>query len=132
MGYQMLDIRELMKSSQGLTEFINEGRETQLDEGLKDILNSLKRKFKQVTEYLFGWVAKVSSKLSYWLPVSDNGEIMPAITPLTAGQAYADGEINIVNLSNATVTSDGKGPRYTKYLRKCKFIYKYVNVVNID
>ena len=43
-----------------------------------------------------------------------------------------DGEINIVNLSNATITSDGKGPRYTKYLRKCKFIYKYVNVVNID
>ena len=111
MGYQMLDIRELMKSSQGLTEFINEGRETQLDEGLKDILNSLKRKFKQVTEYLFGWVAKVSSKLSYWLPVSDNGEIMPAITPLTAGQAYADGEIN--KASTLVCLGGRKGPSLT-------------------
>ena len=111
MGYQMLDIRELMKSSQGLTEFINEGRETQLDEGLKDILNSLKRKFKQVTEYLFGWVAKVSSKLSYWLPVNDNGEIMPAITPLTAGQAYADGEIN--KASTLVCLGGRKGPSLT-------------------
>lgn len=87
----MIDIRESMKSTPSLVDFINEQR---MDEGLKDILNTLKRKFKQVTEYLFGWVAKVSSKLSYWLPVNDEGEIQPAITPLTAGQAYADGEIN--------------------------------------
>lgn len=44
----------------------------------------------------------------------------------------ADGDFNTVNLSTTTVTSDGKGSRYTKYLRKCKFIYKYVSIVNID
>ena len=90
----MLDIREVMKNTPSLVDFINENREERMDESLKDILNALKRKFKQVTEYLFGWVAKVSNKLSYWLPVNDKGEVQPAISPLTAGQAYTDGMIN--------------------------------------
>ena len=104
----MLDIREVMKSTPSLVDFINEER---MDEGLKNILNTLKRKFKQVTEYLFGWVAKVSSKLSYWLPVNDNGEIQPAITPLTAGQAYADGAIN--KESTLVYLGGRKGPALT-------------------
>lgn len=88
---KMIDIRETMKFTPSLVEFIKEER---VDEGLKDILNNLKRKFKQVTDFLFGWVAKLSSKLPYWCPVTNEGDVMPAISPLTAGQAYADGNIN--------------------------------------
>ena len=88
---KMIDIRESMKFTPSLVEFIKEER---VDEGLKDILNNLKRKFKQVTDFLFGWVAKLSSKLPYWCPVTNEGDVMPAISPLTAGQAYADGNIN--------------------------------------
>ena len=108
MNVQMIDIRETMKFTPSLVDFINEDR---MDEGLKDILNKLKRKFKQVTEFLFGWVAKISSKLSYWCPVSDEGEILPAITPLTAGQAYVDGEIN--KESTLVYLGGRKGPSLT-------------------
>lgn len=105
---KMIDIRESMKFTPSLAEFIKEER---VDEGLKDILNKLKRKFKQVTEFLFGFVAKISSKLSYWCPVTEEGNIMPAITPLTAGQAYSDGVIN--KESTLVFLGGRKGPRLT-------------------
>lgn len=86
----MKDIRETMQGTPSLVDFINEQR---MDEGLKDILNTLKRKFKQVAQYLFGWVARLG-KSSYWMPVEDDGSLIPAISSLTAGQAFADGQIN--------------------------------------
>ena len=91
---KMIDIRESMKFTPSLVDFIKDNRDDHVNEGLKDILNNLKMKFKQVTDFLFGWVAKLSSKLPYWCPVTNEGDVMPAISPLTAGQAYVDGNIN--------------------------------------
>ena len=61
-----------------------------MDESLKDVFSYVKSKFQKVFTYLKGLVAKVGS---YILPVED-GVIIPAITPLTAGQAMTDGMIN--------------------------------------
>ena len=61
-----------------------------MDESLKDVFSYVKSKFQKVFTYLKGLVVKVGS---YILPVED-GVIMPAITPLTAGQAMIDGRIN--------------------------------------
>ena len=64
----------------------DEQREEHIDEGLKDVIASLKRKFKQVVNFLTGIVAKLTG--SYWCPVDDDGQVLNAISPLTAGQAY--------------------------------------------
>lgn len=93
----MKDIRESLAEIQSLTDFLNEQTEQnasgeQIDEGLRDILNSLKHKFKQVVSFLTGIVAKLTG--SYWCPVDDYGNVLNAISPLTAGQAYKDGVIN--------------------------------------
>lgn len=88
----MKDILESLSEVQGLVDYLDEQREEQLDEGLKDILATLKRKFKQVVNFLTGIVAKLTG--SYWCPVDDNGHVLNAISPLTAGQAYKDGAIN--------------------------------------
>ncbi len=88
----MKDIKESLMEIQGICDFLAEQQEEQIDEGLKDIINSLKKKFKQVADYLFGLVAKLTG--SYWCPVDDNGNVYNCISPLTAGQAYKDGAIN--------------------------------------
>lgn len=62
-----------------------------VDEGLKDWIKSIKAKFKAAFEYLKGVVIKAGS---YFVPVDRNGERLSAISPLTAGQAYMDGQIN--------------------------------------
>lgn len=100
----MTNINEVLSEVQSLTDFLNEQRTEQIDEGLKDIINSLKKKFKQVVQYLRGLVAKIGS---YWIPVDDNGELMPAISPLTIGQAYADGLINKESTA-VIMTNSGK------------------------
>lgn len=88
----MKDIKESLLDIQGLTDFLDEQREEKIDEGLRDILASLKRKFKQVVSFLSGIVAKLSG--SYWCAVDEEGNVLAAISPLTAGQAYKDGAIN--------------------------------------
>lgn len=111
----MKDIRDVIReNSLGLREYVNDSEElfleqnSQIDEGLKDIIANLKKKFKQVWDYLTGLVAKVSG--SYWLAVDDSGELLPAISPLTAGQAYADGNINKVS---TVVVMGRKGRKIT-------------------
>lgn len=82
----MKDIRESISMVPSLTEYLYDIRESeQLDEGLKDILKNLKNKFKQVWDYLTGFVARLSNRQSYWCPVNDEGEVLPAISPLTIG-----------------------------------------------
>jgi MoxR-like ATPase len=85
----MKTIKESLMSIQEISEYIK-GTEN-VDEGLKDAWNTLKAKFKQVFTYLKGLVVKMGS---YILPVSEQGFVVPAITPLTAGAAYAEGHIN--------------------------------------
>lgn len=83
----MKRIQESFINTRSITDSIND----RVDEGLKDILKTVKDKFKQVWQYLKGVVAKFGT---YFLPVDENGNIMNAISPLTAGQAYKDGLIN--------------------------------------
>lgn len=98
----MKDIKEALSETISLVDYLNEQREEALDESLKDIITSLKKKFKQVCNYLFGLVAKLTG--SYWCPVDDNGQVLNAISPLTSGQAYKDGAIN----TNSTLVCLGR------------------------
>ena len=88
----MKDIQESLLEIQGLVDYINEQSEHQIDEGLGDIFNALKKKFKQVVNYLKGICAKISDQ--YWCLVDEDGKVYPVISPLTSGQAYVDGCIN--------------------------------------
>ena len=100
----MRQIQESFSNTKSISEFINEGR---VDEGLKDFIKTIKAKFSAAFEYLKGVVAKLGV---YFLPVNANGETMPAISPLTAGQAYKDGYIN----TNSTfVMMDKAGQKIT-------------------
>lgn len=100
----MRQIQESFSNTKSISEFINEGR---VDEGLKDFIKSIKAKFSAAFEYLKGVVAKLGV---YFLPVNANGETMPAISPLTAGQAYKDGYINT---NNTFVMMDKAGQKIT-------------------
>ena len=117
----MIDIKEALLDVQNLSDYIAEHREEHIDEGLRDIINALKRKFKQVVTYLSGLVAKLTG--SYWLPVDDDGTVLPAISPLTAGQAYADGAID---KASTVVVMTSAGKRATGCpgkLSDCKKLY---------
>lgn len=88
----MRNIQEKFEGIQSINEYINDNMEANVSEGLKDIFDAVKTKFKKAWEYLKGIVVKVGS---YILPVDDNGEVIPAISDLTPAQAYKDGMINI-------------------------------------
>jgi hypothetical protein len=88
----MKNIVESLADVQRLCDYIDEHREEQIDESLKDFMKSLKNKFKQVVQFLRGVAAKLTG--SYWCPVDEDGNVMNAISPLTASQAYKDGAIN--------------------------------------
>lgn len=100
----MKKINECFEDMQDITSYL---KGEKVDEGLMDVLKTIKEKFKKVFQYLKSFVVKVGS---YILPVSDNGLIIPAISPLTAGAAYADGNIN----KNSTfVKMDKEGAKIT-------------------
>ena len=105
----MKSITESFKDTISISAMVEESR---VDEGLKDILKLVKDKFKQAYQYLKNIVVKAGT---YFLPVDNKGKVIPAITPLTSGQAYKDGEIN---KSNTTVCLDKAGQKivglYTK------------------
>lgn len=98
----MRSITECFENSRPIAELINEDR---IDEGLKDILNFIKNKFKQAFAYLKGIVAKFGT---YFIVVSDSGEPLPAISPLTAGQAYKE---NLIDKTNTFVKLDKEGEK---------------------
>lgn len=99
----MKNIQESFLYTRSIRDCIN-GSE-QIDEGLKDWIKSIKNKFKQAFEYLKGVVVKVGS---YFLPVGKDGEVLSAISPLTAGQAYADG---LINPNNTCIVLDKAGAK---------------------
>ena len=101
----MKNIKECLGDVQDITPYLK--GETQIDEGLRDILKTVKAKFQQAWAYLKGVVAKFGT---YFLPTNDAGEIMPAISPLTAGQAYVDGAIN---KKSTFVKMDKEGAKIT-------------------
>ena len=141
----MKNIQESFLYTKSISESINESR---VDEGLKDLLKTIKDKFKQAWEYLKGVVAKFGV---YFLPVDKDGNVLPAISPLTAGQAYKDGFIKTVSTH---VVLDKQGSRivglprnydgalalygsgdsrayWKRAVKECEDI-KYLNSVNED
>ena len=101
----MKNITESLNDIQGITPYLK-GEET-LNEGLKDVLNKVKNKFKEVFTYLKGVVARFGT---YFLGTNEKGEVVSAISPLTAGAAYASGEIN---KKSTLVVMDKEGSKIT-------------------
>lgn len=87
----MKSIQEKFNETQTLSDYIVTVRDHAIDESLKDIFNSVKDKFKKAWQYLKGIVVKVGT---YFLPVNNEGIVIPAISPLTAGSAYVDRSID--------------------------------------
>lgn len=87
----MKNIKECFEGMEGITPYLKNANQEPINEGLKDILKLVKDKFKQVWAYLKSVVAKFGT---YFLPIDAQGNPMPVISPLTAGQAYVDGSIN--------------------------------------
>lgn len=86
----MKNLNESLNEIEGLTPYLKGKTET-IDESLKDIFNVVKSKFKQAFVYLKNVVAKIGT---YFLSFDQDGKVLPAITPLTAGSAYNDGSID--------------------------------------
>ena len=102
----MRNITETLNEIQDITPYLR--GEEKIDEGLKDIFNTVKSKFKAAFLYLKSVVAKIGT---YFLSFDNDGKVLPAIIPLTAGSAYVDGSIN----KNSTfVKMDKEGAKITK------------------
>lgn len=100
----MKDIKESFNKIQDISPYL---RGERIDEGLRDVFNAVKAKFKKAFLYLKSVVVKVGT---YFLPADKDGAILPAITPLTAGSAYVDGSINT---STTLVVMDKEGAKIT-------------------
>ena len=101
----MKNITESLNEIQDITPYLR-GKET-IDEGLKDVFNTIKSKFKAAFLYLKNVVAKIGT---YFIPADADGKLLNAISPLTAGSAYVDGSIN----KNSTfVKMDKEGAKIT-------------------
>ena len=78
-----------------------------VDEGLMDFFKLMKEKFKAAFMYLKGVVAKFGT---YFLPVDKDGNVLGAISPLTAGQAYKDG---LIDKASTVIVLDRQGKKIT-------------------
>lgn len=113
----MKNISEMFNDSRSISQLVNEG---QIDEGMKDLLKIVKEKFKKAFNYLKGLVVKVGT---YFLPVDNEGNVMPAITPMTSGQAYKDGLINKASTFVALGQNESKIVGYKAKLADAKNLY---------
>jgi hypothetical protein len=68
----MKDIKECFSATTNIHEYIN-GSDHRIDEGLKDVFNMIKSKFKKAFQYLKGVVAKVGS---YFLSFDAEGNVI--------------------------------------------------------
>ena len=85
----MKNITEKFNDRLSISQMIaQQEMEVNLDESLRDVFDVVKTKFKQVWQWVRGLVVRVGT---YVLPVSNDGEVQPAITPMTAGVAYKEG-----------------------------------------
>lgn len=101
----MKQIKECLNEMQDITPYLK--GETRIDEGLRDVLKAVKDRFRQAFAYLKGIVAKFGT---YFLPTSEEGIPLPVISPLTAGAAYVNGDIN---KASTFVKMDKEGARIT-------------------
>lgn len=103
----MKNISESFEDIQNISTYLrnNIEREENINEGVKDVFNKLKTKFKQIFNYLKSVVVKVGN---YFIPTDINGELLPAISPLTAGEVYKN---NTIDTSNTCVILEPKAAR---------------------
>ena len=85
----MKNITEKFNDKLSISQMIEQHQvESNIDESLKDVFVAVKAKFKQVWQWAKRLVVKIGT---YVLPVNNEGEPMPAITPMTAGVAWREG-----------------------------------------
>ena len=78
----MKKLVESMRQIQPMSEYINGSiQRTSVSEAFSDLLSRMKRMFKQAWIWMKGVVIKAGS---YIIPVNDEGNPLPAITPMTA------------------------------------------------
>lgn len=114
----MKSIKEQFEQTQPIASYLYD----RLDEGffskakgeiqtafanLRDKLLFIKNKFKDAWIYMRGVVAKFGT---YILPVDDEGEPMPAISPLTADMAYVEG---LIDKATTTIISSINSQKIT-------------------
>ena len=88
----MKNLTEMFNQYNTIQDQINEDR---IDEGLKDLFNTAKEKFKKLVKRVVTYLKHVCVQAgTYFIPIDESGELMSAISPLTMGQAMKDGQIN--------------------------------------
>lgn len=100
----MKNIVESLNEIQDITPYL---KKEKVDEGLKDLLQSVRNRFKEAWNYLKSVVVRVGC---YFWPVDKDGNVLPAVTPLTAGKAYASG---LINKNKTFVCLDPEGAKIT-------------------
>lgn len=98
----MKQINEYVEGSISIHEMV---KRDNLNESLKDVINLVKTKFKEAFAYMKGVVAKIGT---YVLPVDDQGQVLPAISPLTMDYAYREG---VINRQSTVIIADAEGRR---------------------
>lgn len=84
-------MKHILSNFENRTHIKDLYEQNRVDEGFKDVFNALKNKFKQVFKYIKGVVVRFGT---YFIPADNEGNLLPVISPLTAGAAYKDGSIN--------------------------------------
>ena len=111
----MKSIQECFSESLSLKDSIKQNR---VDEGLKDALNVIKRKFKQVFNLALGIFAKIGH---YFATVTDDGLVLPVNAPVNLGSAYSSG---MVDKSNTLVVLPKDESRASKLNTKLEDAFK--------
>lgn len=111
----MKSIQECFSESLSLKDSI---KQNQVDEGLKDVLNVIKRKFKQVFNLALGIFAKIGH---YFATVTDDGLVLPVNAPVNLGSAYSSG---MVDKSNTLVVLPKDESRASKLNTKLEDAFK--------
>ena len=123
----MKNIQECLGEIRSISDYINTTYGDPVNEGLKDWFNKAKEFFKDVYQYLKGVVVKLGT---YFLQVNEKCEIIPAITPMTAGTAYKDG---LINTASTFVHLEKQAGKLAKLNNKHEDAIKmYGNVKPID
>lgn len=111
----MRNITEMFENSRTIQEQINESR---IDEGLKDLFQTVKEKFKTLADKVVAYLKYVCVKAgTYFIPVDSDGELMEAISPLTMGQAMKDGKID---KKSTFIFMDKEGSKVTGFKSNIK------------
>ena len=111
----MRNLTEMFADRISIQDQINESR---IDEGLKDLFQTVKEKFKKLADKVVAYLKYVCVKAgTYFIPVDNEGELMSAISPLTMGQAMKDGKIN---KESTFICLDKEGSKVTGFKSNIK------------